>query len=80
MWPFKKAKTKAMTAEEFAATFPPAPCGEQTEHYEWTEIMGMACPVCAVQKAKREQEHYMEQLADKIAKRVLKAIKEAPME
>jgi len=45
MWPFKK--TPKLSLEEWAATKPPAPCGNQKEHYFWTEIECWPCPICA---------------------------------
>ena len=44
MWPFKKKKV--ITYEELVKTYAPAPCGQQYEHYYWTEIEGWNCPHC----------------------------------
>jgi hypothetical protein len=69
MWPFKKRVRQTM--EEFAATFPPAPCGEQTLHYEWEKTLGMTCPRCAGMKEAARKEAAEDRLAEKTAKLVL---------
>ncbi|MFZ2404406.1 MAG: hypothetical protein WAW41_04665 [Methylobacter sp.] len=65
MWPFKPKPI--MTAEEYALTRPPAPCGQQTKHIFWTEIEGMKCPVCASNNARELREQDENRLAEKIA-------------
>lgn len=70
MWFFKRKPT--MTTAEYAATRPPAPCGDQKEHVFWTELQGWPCPVCsgiAKQKRAMEDENHM---AEKIAAAVVR--------
>jgi hypothetical protein len=70
MWPFKK--TPLLTIAEFAAQFPPAPCGEQETHYEWAKLIGMSCPACVAIRNQREKDAEMDALADKIVARLRK--------
>lgn len=75
MWPFSK-KPK-MSMEEYAATRPPAPCGEQKTHVYWKEIERTTCPACAAKAAQEEKRRDMERLAEEIAQRVVAKLKEA---
>ena len=63
-----------MTTEEYAATKPPAPCGNQTEHVFWTEIQGMSCPVCAGIARQKRQEEDEDRMAEKIAAAVVRQL------
>lgn len=78
MWPLKKRER--MTVEEFVATKPPAPCGDQKTHYYWTEIEGWKCPCCAaIEKQQREQKE-RELLANMIADAVIAKMNNPPRE
>lgn len=68
IWPFKRKPR--MTLAEFAAQFPPAPCGHQETHYEWTKLEGVSCPACLAQADHRVKDIEMDRLADKIADRL----------
>lgn len=68
-WPFKRRPVQTM--EQLAAEQPPAPCGEQTEHYFWTLIEGMPCPGCAARKQMRREQREREQMAQLIADAVV---------
>lgn len=70
MWPFKRKPV--MTQEEYAATRPPPPCGEQTKHVFWTEIQGMRCPVCAGIANRMHKEEAENRMAEKIAAAVVR--------
>ena len=70
MWPFKKKPR--MTQAEYAATRPPAPCGNQTEHVYWTELQGMRCPACAAIKDRKRKEDDENRMAEKIAAAVVR--------
>lgn len=74
MWPFKRQPT--MTTEEYAATRPPAPCGNQKEHVFWTEIEGLGCPVCAGIKKRKKQMEDENRMAEKIAAAVIRQMDE----
>jgi hypothetical protein len=76
MWPFKHKP--AITTEEYAATRPPAPCGEQTKHVFWTEIQGMKCPICAGKEKREQQEQDENRMAGKIAAEVVRQMAELP--
>lgn len=53
---------------------PPAPCGDDKEHYYWEEI-GWSCPVCSgIEDRKREQRE-KEELAEMIAQKVVGKLK-----
>lgn len=74
MWPFKgKCKT---TLEEFAASQPPAPCGDQREHTYWV-MQGWPCPVCAANKQRAEEEATEDRMAEKIAAAVVRLLNSA---
>lgn len=70
MWPFKSKP--AMTVEEYAATRPPAPCGEQTKHVFWTEMENMTCPVCEAKANRVRREKDEDRMAEKIAAAVIR--------
>lgn len=70
MWPFKRKPT--MTAAEYAATRPPAPCGHQEKHVFWTELQGLVCPVCAAIEARKQKEEDENRMAEKIAAAVVR--------
>lgn len=72
MWPFKK--TPKLSLEEWAATKPPAPCGNQKEHYFWTEIECWPCPICAKIKEQKQKEEDENRMAEKIAAAVVKKL------
>ena len=67
MWPFKR-KLK-ISFEDFAATQPPAPCGNQVKHV-FAEVHGLKCHVCAI--LEREQDE--NRLAEKIAAAVMRLL------
>jgi hypothetical protein len=67
IWPFKK--TQKVTLAEFVAQFPPAPCGDQEAHYEWT-LQGVVCPCCAAIRTRRQKDAELDALADKIVARL----------
>lgn len=51
---------------------PPAPCGNDKEHYFWTEVEGWPCPCCAgIRRREREREDE-DRLAAKIAANVVR--------
>ena len=70
MWPFEKRQK--MTVEEYAATRPEAPCGNQKEHVYWTEFQSTACPVCAAKAELERKEQKENRLAEKIAAAVVR--------
>lgn len=67
-WPFNRPRPVAF--RETVKSLPPAPCGDQYEHYYWTDLEGMSCPVCAGQKARRRELQAEDRLASKIANQV----------
>jgi hypothetical protein len=69
IWPFKP-KQPRLSMEEYAAQQPPAPCGEQTIHYEWNHFESMGCPCCAAIRKQREKNAELDALADKIVARL----------
>lgn len=74
MWPFKKREK--MTLEQYAATRPAAPCGEQTTHVEWTEIHGMPCPKCARIARDKKKDADESRMAEKIAAALIRQMAE----
>lgn len=73
MWPFKK-RDKPMTVEEYAAPWPPAPCGNQKEHIFWEELNDTRCPVCAGIERRKRKEEDENRMAEKIAAAVVRKI------
>lgn len=76
IWPFKKRyKSGGLVQPK-----PPAPCGEDAEHYFWVED-GWPCPLCAaLETAKRERVREIagqDELAERIANKVIKKLIEA---
>ena len=67
MWPLKR-KLK-ISFEDFAATRPPAPCGDQTRHV-YAEIHGLKCDRCYTLEREREENR----LAEKIASAVVRLL------
>lgn len=65
IWPFKK-KEPALSVEEWAKQFPPAPCGNQAQHYEWEKINGFKCPNCYAERERKRKDAELQALADKI--------------
>lgn len=72
MWPFKQKKK--LTDEEYAASKPEAPCGEQTEHYFWTDFYNFPCPVCKAISEKKKKEEDENRMAEKIATAVIRQL------
>jgi hypothetical protein len=68
IWPFKSKPRSSMA--EYAAQFPPAPCGEQEMHYEWSHFQAMPCPACAAIKSNQRKDAELDALADKIVARL----------
>lgn len=58
---------------EFIKTRPPAPCGSQETHYR-SEILGLACALCAEQAAARREDQARTALADEIAEKLKVAL------
>jgi len=52
-----------MTAAEYAAKQPPAPCGHHESHYEWEHLQGMRCPHCCGIELRRRRAVEQEALA-----------------
>lgn len=77
MWPFKQ-RSKPMTEEAYAATRPPAPCGNQKDHVFWTELNGLPCPHCADLGAQKRQEDTENRMAEKIAAAVVRKMPRHP--
>lgn len=75
MRPFKRKPVK--TWDEVAATFPPALCGRQAEHWRWKKLEGLPCPVCKADKARADAVRERELLADAIATRVAEKLRNA---
>ena len=63
-----------MTMEEYAATRPPAPCGQQKEHVFWTEIEGFPCPRCGAIEEFKRRDADENRMAEKIAVAVLRQL------
>lgn len=74
MWPFKKKPV--MTEEEYAATRPPAPCGDQKTHVHWTELEGRPCPICTRIEKEQQALKAEDRLAEKIANAVMRKLHE----
>lgn len=53
---------------------PPAPCGNDAEHYYWTEQpdISFACPVCFAKEHARKRKAAEDAQAEAIAERILK--------
>lgn len=75
-WPFKRRPVQTM--EQLAAQQPPAPCGQQTEHYFWELIEGMPCPGCLARKQMRKEQAEREQMAQLIADAVVAKLATKP--
>ena len=74
MWPFKKKPV--LSVEEWATQFPPAPCGQQTDHYQWLKIERMVCPHCfRAAEIVRKDEHD-KKMARLIAENLAELLKE----
>lgn len=74
IWPFKRKP--AIPFSELAAQQPPAPCGNQYEHYRWKMVEGMPCPACAADRARAQKLADDERMADLIAAKVAAKLKE----
>lgn len=74
MWPFKKREVVSM--DDFVKQLPPAPCGQQKDHYYWTEFEGFSCPHCARQKKKADEDAREDRMARKIAEHVVAIMRE----
>ena len=64
-----------MSLEEYAATQPLAPCGNQTDHYYWA-LRGWPCSVCAAQKKAERQRKKDRAMANMIAEKLNELMKE----
>ena len=57
-----------------AIPYPPSPCGNDKEHYEWEEEVGWNCPHCAAIKMENDEfqkrQRDINDLADAVAKRI----------
>lgn len=73
-WPFNRKP--AMPFAEFVKTLPPAPCGNQYGHYEWTHAIEYACPHCAGIANLKKRDADETRMADLIANAVAKRLKE----
>lgn len=76
-WPFKRRPVQTM--EQLAAKQPPAPCGQQTEHYFWTLIEGGRCPCCLAQAQRLREQAEREQMAQLIADAVVAKLATKPI-
>lgn len=76
MWPFKRRPV--LTMEELAAQQPPAPCGQQTTHWQWELVDGMPCPVCVANRRHAEKQAEQKNLAKMIADEVVRQLSDHP--
>ena len=68
-------RTPEVTWEEFLEDQPEAPCGDKQTHYRWTIVEGMTCPRCMANKAASRESQDREDLAERIASKVLAGLK-----
>jgi hypothetical protein len=70
----QRAEARAKAEVERIKALPPAPCGNQEEHYYWEEQGMLPCPICRGQRTAArhaaEKERDLNLLADKIVARL----------
>jgi len=75
MWPFKKRPV--ISSHEYTAMQPPAPCGNQNEHYFWIDLNGMPCPICRANETRERKLSEQDTLAELIASKVVEKLQAA---
>ncbi len=70
---YRRAKTEEAEAEARAKreARPPAPCGDDETHYQWTEQLNWPCPICAAQAGIAARRIERQKLAEAVAKEVV---------
>lgn len=74
IWPFKKVDK--VSFDDYVAALAPAPCGNQREHYFWTDLEKGRCPVCSRMAREKKEQEDQDRMARLIAKRVVELLKE----